>query len=252
MTQIEYTCNVTGKNFMLNDNEKHRETAVRFECNSRHRALIYFLIKGLFGESKILSNLNKNKKIKGIGMSDSGFDKILEDKFNYVNTFYHQPPFLDIYNEDHIKNYKDLDFIICSDVFEHISPYPGLQKAFDNLYKMLKPNGFVVFSVPYNDKQHIEHYPNLFNYNVSLIDDKYVITNYTQTGEKEIFYDPVFHGGPGTTIEMRHFSIQSISDYFIKANFSKITFNEIDQNLNSHGIFWHTELDLIITAIKYC
>jgi hypothetical protein len=34
-----------------------------------------------------MDNLEENKSIRGIGMSDFGWAKILEQKFNYINTF---------------------------------------------------------------------------------------------------------------------------------------------------------------------
>ena len=124
------------------------ETAIRFGYNSRFRAICYVFTKLFYGECKLLSNLQNNKSINGIGMSDSGWATIFSNKFNYINTFYHTSPYLDIYNEVHLQNYNNLDFIISSDVFEHIDPYPSLQKAFDNLYKMLKNGGHIIFSVP--------------------------------------------------------------------------------------------------------
>lgn len=99
-------------------------------------------------------------------MSDSGWATIFEKKFNYINTYYHTSPYLDIYNEEHIINYNNLDFIISSDVFEHINPLPSIQYAFDNLYKILNKGGYIIFSVPFTNGEHHEHFPNLFKYNI--------------------------------------------------------------------------------------
>jgi len=71
-----YICNITGKQFRLYDNEKSRETAIRFGFNSRFRAICYVFCKLFYGECKILYNLKNNKSLKGIGMSDSGWAKI--------------------------------------------------------------------------------------------------------------------------------------------------------------------------------
>ena len=67
--------------------KKSIELAVRFGFNSRFRAICYVFCKLFYGECKILSNLEDNKNIKGIGMSDSGWATIFEKKFDYVNTF---------------------------------------------------------------------------------------------------------------------------------------------------------------------
>ena len=82
-------------------------------------------------------------------MSDSGWANLFEQKFDYTNTFYHKEPFLNIYDDNHVKKYNDMDFCISSDVFEHIEYRPGLQKAFNNVNHMLKIDGVFIFSVPY-------------------------------------------------------------------------------------------------------
>ena len=115
---FEYTCNITGNKFILNDDEKDREGAVRFNFNSRFRAICYVFTHLFFGECKIFSLLPVNKKIKGIGMSDSSWSLLFAEKFNYVNTFYHQNPYLNIYNNEDVSRYTNLDFIISSDVFD--------------------------------------------------------------------------------------------------------------------------------------
>ena len=79
-----YICNITGKKFDLDDNEKDRELAIRFMFNSRFRAICYVFTKLFYGECKILNKLEDNKTIKGIGMSDSGWATIFEKKFDYI------------------------------------------------------------------------------------------------------------------------------------------------------------------------
>lgn len=250
----EYICNITGNKFILSDNEKTREGGNKFGYNCRFRAICYILTKLLFNQVKILYDLDINKNIKGIGMSDSGWANICEKKFNYINTFYHKQPYLDIYNTEHVKNYSELDFIISSDVFEHIDPNPGIQIAFDNLYKMLKKNGFIVFSVPFTDGEHIEHYPNLYKYNIIKENNNYILYNMTKEGINERFENLCFHGGPGNVLEMRIFSKKSIISYLEKSGFTDIVFHNITDDMNNYGIFWSLNNDdnnsVIITARK--
>ena len=164
-----YTCNVSGNIFKLEDNEKHREGANVFGLNSRMRAIIYVLTNTVLKSNKILNKITSNKNIRGIGMSDSpNLALELSKKFDYVNTFYHTDPFLDIYNETHVSIYNNLDFIISSEVFEHISPYPNIQIAFNNLFKMLKTDGYVIFSVPFIYNNYYEHFPSLYDYSIEL------------------------------------------------------------------------------------
>jgi SAM-dependent methyltransferase len=251
---MSFICNITGQTFDLNDNEKHRELASRFGYNSRFRAICYVFCKIFYGECKILSNLEENKNIKGIGMSDSAWANIFKKKFNYTNTYYHCSPYLDIYNNEHIKNYNDLDFIISSDVFEHIDPFPSLQIAFNNLYKMLKCGGHIIFSVPYTNGEHKEHYPNLYKYKIENNNGKYILHNTTIDNKIETFNNLSFHGGPGNVLEMRVFSKQSIISFLETSGFVDITFYDINEDMKKYGIFWSkhdvNDCSLIITAKK--
>jgi SAM-dependent methyltransferase len=252
---MSFLCNITGQTFDLDDTEKDRELANRFGYNTRFRAICYIFCKLFYGECKLLTTLEENKNIKGIGMSDSGWATIFEQKFNYINTFYHTSPFLNIYNEEHLKNYNELDFIISSDVFEHIDPFPSIQHAFNNLHKMLKCGGCIIFSVPYTHNEHIEHFPNLYNYKVVNENGKYVLYNKTIDNKVEVFDDLCFHGGPGNVLEMRVFSKKSIISFLTKAGFVDITFYSITDDMKQYGIFWSKddnseECSLIISAKK--
>lgn len=245
-----YTCNITGNEFTLDEKNKSREGSISFNYNSRFRAICYVLSVKLFGEVKILNDIESRKDIKGIGMSDSGWATICKEKFNYVNTFYHMEPFLDIYNDNHVKNYTELDFVISSDVFEHIDPYPDIQIAFNNLYAMLKKGGSLIFSVPYTHGKHVEHYPSLYDYKIEKSNDEYILHNTTIDGQKEIYRNLVFHGGPGNTLEMRIYSKDSIMHHLETAGFIDIEFHEITEDMNRYGIFFECNLSLIVSAKK--
>lgn len=248
-----YTCNITGKKFDIKESDKHREGALFEGYNSRFRAICYVFTKMLFNEVRILVDCEPCKLLKGIGMSDSAWADILQDKYNYVNTFYHQSPYLDIYNEEHLKQYSDLDFIISSDVFEHVDPYPGLQTAFNNMAKMLKPGGFIIFSVPFGIGNHVhkEHFPNLFKYTIKRDGDNWILENTTIDGKYEKFTDLVFHGGPGNVLEMRVFSKDSVTSFLKNAGFKDITFYKPDLVMkNRYGIFWENDCSLVISAVK--
>lgn len=250
-----YVCNITGERFNISDDEKHREGGnVRPGSTSfvRHRAIYYALTKELYGNARCLSEVKKNKAIRGIGMSQPC--SILEEKYSYINTKYHEEPLLDIHNDNHVFRYSGQDFVISSDVFEHISPYPTLQHGFDNMFSLLKPGGFIVFSVPYNlaPIEHLEHYPDLYDYTIKEEEGEHVLYNRTLSGKHEEFRDLVFHGGPGSTLEMRVFSRESVIDHLGKAGFVDIKFHDDWAEMNKYGIFWSPNNDcnwsLVITA----
>jgi SAM-dependent methyltransferase len=257
-------CNITGKEYIIEDINKHkgRERGFIYHYTNRNRACAYVLSKMLFNEVIILRDIPENKNIKGIGMSETCWISELEEKLSFINTYYDKEPFLDMYNENHIKNYCNLDFIISTDVFEHISPYPNLQIAFDNLYKMLKPNGFIVFSVPYQKNFHVEWFPNLCNYRIVKSDYKYALKkhyliNTRIDGVKEVYKNNVvFHNntdGKATSLEMRVFSKKSIEEYLKNSGFTELMFYEITEDMNKYGIYWDSEEVCeghIISAVK--
>jgi len=245
----KYFCNITGQYFTLDNQALGREKSYKFGFTSRDRAVIYCLMQKL-GINTLPLNSFSNKNIIGIGMSDNHYlSRILSQSFSYINTFFHQSPYLDIYNTQHISQYTDLDFIICSDVFEHISPYPGLHIAFQHLYRMLKKNtGVLIFSVPYNTTEHKEHFPSLYDYHIVAENTKYTLHNTTYNGRKEQFTNLCFHDGPGETLEMRQFSQDSIIQYLEKAGFKNITFHNITEDMKRFGIIWEYPTSLIVTG----
>ena len=80
-------------------------------------------------------------------------------KFDYINTFYDREPRIDI-TEPHPDRHGTYDFILSSDVFEHIGV--PVERAFDEVYKLLKPHGVLCLTVPFSLKeQTVEHFPEL-------------------------------------------------------------------------------------------
>ena len=250
-----YTCNITGVKFDLRDEDKTREggrLAPDSQSFCRWRAISYALTKELYGEARCLKDVPRDKSIRGLGMSQPC--PMLEEKYDYTNVKYHEEPLLDIHNDSHVRHYSGADFVISSDVFEHISPYPSLQHGFDNLHNLLRPGGFIVFTVPYNvaPAEHVEHFPNLYDYTIEKVDGEDILHNRTVTGVQETFRDLVFHGGPGTTLEMRVFTERSVTEHLRKAGFVNITIHRDWESMNKFGIFWSKDNDqdwsLVITA----
>lgn len=237
---MSFQCIFTGKPFSLDEHNRSREGGVAFGNNSRFRAVAYVLTTCLFGRPRIIADLTQEeaKHIRGIGMSDSqSYASMLASVFDYTNTFYHQEPFLDIQNPNPL--FHDLDFIISSDVMEHVSPYPSLQQAFDNLFRMLRPGGWLILSVPFNAKgDHREHFPDLFEYTIILEGGEWRLRNTTVDGRQQEFRNLCFHGGPGAVLEMRVFSRSSLEAFLSASGFIEITFFAIDEDMQRYGIFW--------------
>src|SRR5208337_5051049 len=74
-----------------------------------------------------------------------GYAAPLALKYRYRNTFFHSEPKLDITNPpDSMRG--SLDFLISSDVFEHV--LPPVSKAFAGAFDVLKPGGHLILSAP--------------------------------------------------------------------------------------------------------
>jgi SAM-dependent methyltransferase len=212
------------------------------------RAIIRALSTRIFGENLLLSDFPARPDIRGLGMTDwGGYAKRLAEKFCYQNTYYHQEPRLDISAVKIPADFLANDFIISSDVFEHI--VPPVSRAFENVWKMLKPGGLFILSVPYtNKKETIEHFPELYDFTVVKNHGTFVLRNKTREGVVQEFKNVVFHGGPGTTLEMRVFSENSLIQHLRDAAFHAI---EIHREPDfAHGVWWPQPWAFPVSARK--
>jgi len=201
----------------------------------------------LFGESKVIGDFPNDLHLRGVGMSDwVGYADRLAKKFEYTNTFYHQEPKLDITDID-INMEGTLDFIISTDVFEHIAPPVSI--AFENTHRLLNEGGVFVFSVPYSlDSSPVafEHFPDLHKYRIEQTENSFVLHNVTEKGEVQQFENLIFHGGEGATLEMRSFTLDSLYNEFQKAGFHDVRVH--GESFEEFGIYWDGGWSLPITA----
>jgi len=185
------------------------------------RAIIYMLALELFGEARLLPEFPQYDNVKAFGMSDAHCYALpLAEKINYTNTFYDREPYLDI-TVPHPDQYGAYDFILSSDVFEHVAP--PVERAFEEAFRLLKPNGFLCITVPsVIADQTVEHYPELHQYSVVELTGKHVLINRKKDKTLEIYGNLVFHGGIGTTLEMRLFSQADLVRKLRAAGFSDV------------------------------
>jgi SAM-dependent methyltransferase len=222
---LKFICNICGNpNSTLLSEVESREQISCSCCGStlRFRSVVAALQDRLGkGIETPLSNIKADKTIKGLGMSDASiYAEKLADKYDYTNSFYHTEPFLDI-TKPPIDCLGAFDFIVSSDVMEHVAP--PVHKAFENLRALLKPGGVLILSVPYSlEENTIEHFPNLHDYKIDGAGANRVLRNLTIAGQAEAFSDLVFHGGDGSTLEMRSFSQNSLIRTLENAGFVDI------------------------------
>lgn len=173
--------------------------------------------------------------IKGIGLSDwEGYAGRLPRKLGYVNTFYHQEPFLDITSVDPSRC-EEYDFLISTDVYEHICP--PISTAFENAYRLLKPGGVMIFTVPYVEGETREHFSKVREFSVQLEGDEWVLKGTSADGVVEKFKNLTFHGGPGTVVEFRLFGRDSLERDCRAAGF--IPGRVYGEEVREYGIVWN-------------
>jgi SAM-dependent methyltransferase len=154
-------------------------------------------------------------------MSDpESFAARLAEKLGYTNTFYHRVPLLDIAHPGP-EQLGCYDFIVSSEVMEHVPP--PVEQSFANLCRLLKPDGVLLLTVPYRAVgEHEEHFPELYEYGLTSLGGRTVLVNRRRDGSTEVFDDIRFHGGDGSTLEMRVFTEASLKQTLLDAGFTSV------------------------------
>ncbi|HEX4137845.1 MAG TPA: methyltransferase domain-containing protein [Bryobacteraceae bacterium] len=244
----KFVCNICGKKNAHSGEPFERETPSCGSCGStlRARAIMRALAEELFGRPVSLRDFPRVKSWRGLGTSDAGpYVKRLAEVFDYRNTFYDREPRLDLGASTGESN--AYDFILSSDVFEHVAP--PIEQAFRNAYNMLKPNGVLVFTVPYQIEESDEHFPDLHEYGLAEVGNGAALINRTRAGEIQVFENLIFHkSGSGRSLEMRVFSENMLRDVLTAAGFSSIRIYA--QNYAPFGIVSAESWSLPIAARK--
>lgn len=212
----------------------------------RLRALALLLAEELCGAPLALPDLPVLRGLEGIGMSDPDpLAHALEPKFRYANTFYHKAPRFDVLAPD--PGAKPLDFILSSEVLEHV-PAP-VDRAFRNLASLLKPDGVLLLTTPYSlAESSTEHFETLRDFAVVELAGGWVLVNRRDDGSLETRQDLVFHGGEGSTLEMRVFTEADLRRLLSDAGFAHIRI--AGGNHPQFGIYQSDPWSLPIAARK--
>jgi SAM-dependent methyltransferase len=244
-----FRCNVCGRRTKADVRTLGREEPSCPACGStvRARALVRLLSLELFGDSLAIHEFPTRRKVRIIDMSGwEGYGRRLAEKFEYLNTYFHQEPRLDITAIDTSWEER-FDIVITSDVFEHI--VPPVSVAFGNAFRLLNPGGLLILTVPYSKPGGtIEHFPELYQYEVIAEKGGYRLHNLTREGVEQWYDKLVFHGGPGSTLEMRIFSEAGLRIELERAGFGDIRFH--DEPGFESGVIWHENWSLPVTARK--
>jgi len=247
---IEFTCNICGKHNRAASRELGREAASCAGCGSsvRMRGLLRVLSTEIFGVSLTLPEFPRVKSLRGLGLSDSPqYAEQLALKFDYRNTFHDREPLLDLGNPlgAELGSY---DFIVSSEVFEHVAP--PASNAFANAFRLLKPAGVLVLTAPYSiggDTK--EHFTGLGEFGLAQVGDGVLLVNRTVRDEIEVHDNLVFHfGASGPALEMREFSESGLRNELTCAGFGEVRI--YSDNFPPFGIVSSESWSLPIAARK--
>ena len=243
---IRFRCNVCGRaDKALLERLGREQVSCRCGSTVRFRSIVHVLSQELFGESLAVPDFPIRQDLVGLDMSGAAnYALPLTQPLGYVNTFLHKAPFLDITSPGE-EWLSKCDFLISSDVFEHVSP--PVSRAFRNSLRLLKPGGVLILTVPYRPEgPTIEHFPDLHDFHVEKRDGRYTLINVTSDGRHQEFETLVFHGGEGETLEMRVFSLQGVIDELQQAGFEQIRVH--DEAVPQFGIVWPQPWSLPLSA----
>ena len=186
-------CNICGSvsNFIRKELQREGFLCGNCSASSRHRAVIYVLGKCLGTSGIPLAAWSSHKEIRMLESSGRGpYPMMLKEKFEYINTEYQPAASLMQQPSNRYADFQQLafpdqqfDYVIATDVFEHIRED---EKAFGEVYRVLKTDGVFIMTVPYNH------------------DWEKTLVRVRTEGEKDIFLLPAeYHGGGGQTLAYR-------------------------------------------------
>ena len=232
--KLDFICNVCGT---CNTGVERfgREVPSCSGCRSsvRIRSLLYALSMELFGAPLTVPEFPVLKGLRGAGMTDSeSYAQQLAAKFDYRNTYFDREPHLDITELDSRLD-GTLDFLISSEVFEHVKP--PVEAAFANAFRFLQPSGALIMTVPYAPAgAAVEHFPDFNDAGIVQLRGGPVLVNRTASGEIQIYENLVFHGGHGSTLEMRVLTEAELRRTLTAAGFSEVHF--YTENYDPFGV----------------
>lgn len=243
---VSFVCNICGAR---NEVEHFATEPASCACGSnvRVRVLIHLLSMELFGQSLPLIEFPKLRALRALGMTDKeSYSGTLAEKFDYTNTYLDREPRFD-FTENHAELAGAYDFIVSADVLEHVSP--PAERAMEEVCRLLKPHGFLVGTVPcHSGTQTLEHFPELHEYRVVSLGDSTILVNRRRDGGLEVRDQLIFHGGTGSTLEMRQFAAPELRNQLIASGFREVSF--LTEDIPGAGIWFDADVSVPFIARK--
>ncbi len=126
---------------------------------------------------------------------------------------------------------------------------PPVERALEESAKLLKPNGILCMTVPYDlENETKEHFPNLHQFGVLQLGGRLVLVNRKKNGTLEVREDLVLHGGPDAPLEMRVFCERDLRSRLLACGFRELAF--LTEDYPQFGIVLEEKWSLPLVARK--
>jgi hypothetical protein len=249
-----HICSICGKLIIYLHINREGNRCKKCESYWRTRAVITALLMYWRKDYKVpLLKTYPDFSLSSVGMSDDvSITRFLPQFTMHTNTSLDSYPKLNLL-ELKPDQVEICNILICSDVLEHV--VNNIELCFINLYRILKPNGLLILSVPLVRVQEKyssrniqnsdflktgmqEYYPNITEWKHDEITDSILWTDSNNSVHR--MKSPEWHGGVGLTLTFRLFS----KNYIVR-NLNTVGFRHIDEykhpnekyNLQDGGIF---------------
>lgn len=201
LESIKGQCNICGWKGEFSLPEREREGVMCRNCSStsRNRAVVYVLGQLMKQAGHPVFEWPKNKSLKILESSARGsYPVMFADKFDYYATEFdpakiaegtHPREFAD-FQKLHYDN-NTFDFVIASDVFEHVRKD---EDGYKEILRVLKHGASFILTVPYDHNR------------------ASTIVRVDTSGETDIhLLEPEYHGGGGHTLTYRNYGRDLLS-----------------------------------------
>src|SRR4051812_20357910 len=119
----------------------------------------------------------------------------------------------------------------------------------EEMCRLLKPNGFAGITIFCNPQDQMrEHFPDLHEFRLVSLGGRMVLVNRRADGTLEANDDLIFHGGSGSTLEIREFGVTALRDQLLAAGFRDVFL--LTQEMPEIGIIIDHDLSQPLLARK--
>lgn len=235
--RVTFRCNACGRRTSAPRMRIGRETPSCGWCGSsvRIRALIRAIGMELFASAEPATAWPQGDSRRGLGFSDPElYSAHLSRSTRYTNSWFHAEPYRDVLDVSTFGG-ETFDYVVCSEVLEHVNQ--PIERAIDNLFAILRPGGVLFLTVPARDGESVEHFPALRSYDVATDESgDWVMSGTTAAGAPYRATGLIFHGGPGSVVEMRVCGRASLHRALARSGFVEVT--EILEEDAAIGLAW--------------